>query len=449
MRKYKTIIVKNRVLELEKDIDFINKNIDEYGNLFYIMNTQYDEFGNVEVDCFDILERFLEQGYFYKNILIFPVTEYQDVTFKDNVGYILWLSKDNKNNYFIKDPIREEHIWKNVEWGKRTKNYHEKGKDPGNVWIPTIDDGKGKITKHITLDTTEIIQRLIDMSNCDGNYKILEGTLNINQSNDNEKSVSEKTIDNDVNNYTIYFKTSENMIDLEDNSIGQAITSPPYWNLKDYFKEGQIGQESYEVYLDRLHKVFNATYAKLKKNGTLWININVRRKQGKVNLNPNDIIKICKEIGYYYKGIVIWHKSSGIPVGESNLVDRYEFVFIFSKNKNKKFETSILSEFDDYKNSSIGGKAFWNINRRAGSVGKGYEHPAIFPTELVNRTILLSSDKNESILDPFLGSGTTLIAAMENDRSFVGYEFNEEFKKLIDYRLTKEEVKEKELVKYI
>src|SRR5699024_7795541 len=73
--------------------------------------------------------------------------------------YILWFAK-SENSYFNKDAIREPHIWKNVERGRREKNYSSKGKDPSNVWIPTKDNGKGKITEHISLKIEGGIERL-------------------------------------------------------------------------------------------------------------------------------------------------------------------------------------------------------------------------------------------------------------------------------------------------
>ena len=81
---------------------------------------------------------------------------------KKNVRYLLWCVKNTEENYFDKDKIREKHIWKDVEWGKRSQNYNPLGKDPGNVWLPTEDDGKGKIINHIALDFESVINRCID-----------------------------------------------------------------------------------------------------------------------------------------------------------------------------------------------------------------------------------------------------------------------------------------------
>lgn len=71
----------------------------------------------------------------------------------------------NANQYFFnKDPIRERHIWEKVEWGKRKKNYNPKGKDPGDVWLKTDDDGKANITKHIPLSKKQVLERIILLS---------------------------------------------------------------------------------------------------------------------------------------------------------------------------------------------------------------------------------------------------------------------------------------------
>ncbi|MGP1544533.1 MAG: DNA-methyltransferase, partial [Candidatus Fimenecus sp.] len=231
---------------------------------------------------------------------------------------------------------------------------------------------------------------------------------------------------------------SEDMCDIENESVKLVVTSPPYWNLKDYFKIGQIGQESYATYLKRMKTVWSECYKKLSPEGSLWININIRVRDGKVIMIPHDFVKICQEIGYFYKGIIIWHKSSGIPTGDKNIVDRHEYVLIFTKSEGFAVDKNAFSSFSDYKNDKMNGRAFWNINRKAGSVGKKYIHPAIFPNDLVERIIKISTSQVDILVDPFLGSGTSLIAANINNRSFIGYEYNECFKKLMQSRFEAE-----------
>ena len=94
-----------------------------------------------------------------------------------------------------------------------------------------------------------------------------------------------------------------------------------------------------------------------------------------------------------------------------------------------------ITSFADYKNKKINGGLFWNINRKAGSVGKQFIHPAIYPNELVKRIVLSCTQEKQVVLDPFLGSGTTLIASILANRSCYGYEYNEGFKDLINNRI--------------
>lgn len=423
--------ISNTISDLQKYYDRISDD----GCFFAMITTEYDKKGNATGDIFDVIHSASEVGYKYINTIVYPTADSQHVVFDDNVKYVIWLCKNVQKMRFNKDPIREKHIWKDVEWGKRAKNYNPKGKDPGNVWIPTEDDGKANITNHILLDDEDVINRIIMMTSCQDDYVILENgkaegiELEITRtSKERENSVSGRVI----------FGSSELMSQIQNKSVKVAITSPPYWDLKDYFKEGQIGQESYEDYILRMRKVWKECYKKIVEDGSLWININIRNQKGNVILIPYDIIRECKQIGFYYKGIIIWHKSSGIPTGDKNIVDRHEYVLVFSKSEDFAVDLAKLSTFSDYKNDIINGKAFWNINRKAGSVGKKYIHPAIYPNQLVSRIITVSSDSGDLVLDPFLGSGTSLISALQTNRNFVGYEYYEGFKDLMISRFVPE-----------
>lgn len=423
---------------IEKTITLLKEkysSIDDNGCFFAIVRTEYNENGNDVHDFFEVIAAADELGYDYVNTIVYPSSVSQNVAFIDNVKYVVWLSKNHLHMKFSKDAIREKHIWKDVEWGKRSQNYNPKGKDPGNVWIPTEDDGHAKITKHILLDDAGVINRLLAMSDCGNNYEIYESDIKIQSLK--FKSHMHKPVNDSIFN-KVFFKSSENMCNIEDESIKLVVTSPPYWNLKDYFKKGQIGQESYNTYLIRMKTVWSECYKKLSSEGSLWININIRVRDGRVIMIPYDFVKICQEIGYFYKGIVIWHKSSGIPTGNKNIVDRHEYVLIFSKSEGFAVDKNTFSSFSDYKNDTMNGRAFWNINRKAGSVGKKYIHPAIFPNDLVNRIIKISTSQGDIVVDPFLGSGTSLIAASINNRSFIGYEYYEGFKELMQSRFEAE-----------
>ena len=409
--------------------------LDDSGCFFALFATEYDERGNVRHDIFQLIARAVQLGYTYVNTIVYPTALPQQAAFTDNARYVLWLCKDIDRMEFHKDAIREKHIWKDVEWGRREKNYNPKGKDPGNVWIPTEDDGHAHITGHILLSDEEVIARLQAMSG-DGDVEIVLDKL---PRADLAPAPSPETpaVSAPVQG-TVIFSSSESMNAVPDGSVGVAVTSPPYWDLKDYFKKGQIGQESYEDYLRRMEAVWRQCHAKLRSDGSLWVNINVRRRRGRVILIPLDFIKMCRSIGFFYKGIFLWHKSSGIPTGDKNIVDRHEYVLVFSKREDFSVPAGLQAGFRDYKHSAMNGGTFWNINRKAGSVGKKYIHPAIYPNELVRRIVLLTTAPGETVLDPFLGSGTSLIAALGCARSFVGYEFNDGFRELMDSRFERE-----------
>ncbi len=411
--------------------------LSEDGCFFAILRTEYDSYGNVMHDFFDVIEYADNIGYQYINTIVFPLKERQYNSFSDNVGFIVWLAKDRTKMRFNKDPIRESHIWEKVEWGGRKKNYNPKGKDPGNVWIPTEDDGNANITKHLLLDLDSIINRLVLMTESQNDYVLYNGPKDFSN---RELSIDEycSTVKNSSIFNKVFFGTSENMHLIPDALVSVIVTSPPYWDLKDYYKEGQTGQENYDAYLTRMLNVWTECYHKLNTDGSLWININTRMKNGKMIPLPHDFIKMCRGLGFYYKGIIVWHKSSGIPTNDKNLSDHHEYVLLFSKKQEFSVKRLEFSAISDYKNDEINGGAFWNINRKAGSVGKKYIHPAIYPNELVDRIIRLSSNESDIVLDPFLGSGTSLIAAAQNNRSFYGYEFNENFRGLMESRFSSE-----------
>ena len=253
-----------------------------------------------------------------------------------------------------------------------------------------------------------------------------------------------------VNEFKIYFKSSENMSEVDSNAVKTVITSPPYWDLKNYLVENQIGyNEKYDEYHNRLNKVWKECYRILKENGSIWINITFRFYEGKLYLIPFDIINNMENLGFIYLGAFIWHKPSGIPSSSKNLSNHFEYILFFVKNTNKfKFNDNELWN-DDYGflgNGKIGN--VWRIVKKAGTVGKEIPHPAIYPNELVERIIKITSKENDVILDPFLGSGTTLISSVNINRRFKGYEINDkEYKKIIKLRIESE--LKNELTRYL
>ena len=235
----------------------------------------------------------------------------------------------------------------------------------------------------------------------------------------------------------IFHKSSENMQELENNSISLTVTSPPY----------NIGKDSDldltdDEYWAMMKNIFTETYRVTESGGRLVVNV--------ANLGRKPYIPFSKyftelliEIGFIMRGEIIWQKSKGANanvawgswLSASNPVirDIHEYCLVFSKDslkKSSKGESSI--EKEEFMESTL---SIWNINpARAKKIG----HPAPFPIELPQKFINLYTYKNDLILDPFLGSGTTAIAAKLLKRNFVGYEIEEKYIAIANSRLKTE-----------
>jgi site-specific DNA-methyltransferase (adenine-specific) len=253
---------------------------------------------------------------------------------------------------------------------------------------------------------------------------------------------------------------SRNMSELPDNSIHLAITSPPYWQLKDYGTEDQIGfHDSYENYINNLNLVWKECYRVLHNGCRICINIGDQFARavyyGRYKVIPirEEIIKFCENIGFDYMGAIIWQKvttsnttGGGIQMGSypfprnGILKLDYEFILVFKKlgdaPKPAKEQKELSQMTAEEWNTFFAGH--WNF---AGA--RQNNHIAMFPEELPRRLIRMFSFVGESILDPFVGSGTTALAARNLDRNSVGYEINSEFIPVIKDKL---EVRQKDMI---
>lgn len=239
---------------------------------------------------------------------------------------------------------------------------------------------------------------------------------------------------------------------IHDKSIHLVITSPPYWQLKDYGTEEQIGyHESYESYINNLNLAWKECYRVLHPGCRLCINIGDQFARsvyyGRYKVIPirTEIIKFCETIEFDYMGAVIWQKVTtcnttggatimgSFPYPRNGILKLdYEFILLFKKQgvspaptKEQK-ELSTMTK-DDW-NTFFSGHWYF-----AGAKQDG--HIAMFPLELPVRLIKMFSFPNETVLDPFLGSGTTALAARNLGRSSVGYEINSDFIPIIKNKL--------------
>jgi hypothetical protein len=154
---YQTIIANREEIN---DWDSLISDLQDNGILWVISNDIYEK-DKTEPLTFELIENLTNKGLILKNVILW-INRFEEINniLINNYKNILFFVK-SEDYYFNKDPIREKHIWKDVEWGQRAKNYNPKGKDPSNVWILTEDDNKGKITGFKPLDLNEVIKRCI------------------------------------------------------------------------------------------------------------------------------------------------------------------------------------------------------------------------------------------------------------------------------------------------
>lgn len=257
--------------------------------------------------------------------------------------------------------------------------------------------------------------------------------------------------------HRIVFGDSRSLNEINDKSVQLIITSPPYWQLKDYGTEDQIGfNDSYEEYINNLNLVWQECYRVLSDGCRMCINIGDQFARsvyyGRYKVIPirTEIIRFCESLGMDYMGAIIWQKATtmntsgggaimgSFPYPRNGILKMdYEFILLFKKLGNAPKPTeeqkrlSVISkeEWGQYFSSH------WNFNGV-----KQYEHIAMFPEELPKRLIKMFSFAGETVLDPFAGSGTTSLAAKHLGRNSIGYEINKSFAPVIKSKLFEEQI---------
>lgn len=245
--------------------------------------------------------------------------------------------------------------------------------------------------------------------------------------------------------HTLVTGDSRNMRLMPDKSVELIITSPPYWQLKDYGNDEQIGfNESYETYINNLNLVWSECNRILKDGCRLCINIGDQFARsvyyGRYKVIPirTEIIRFCEILGLDYMGAVIWQKQTtmhttggGVVMGSfpyprnGILKIDYEFILIFKKQGKSPIPTPEQKKLSEISKDEWN-KLFASHWTFGGAKQDG--HIAVFPEELPARLIKMFSFVGETIFDPFMGSGTTALAARNLERNSIGYEINPDFK---------------------
>jgi site-specific DNA-methyltransferase (adenine-specific) len=244
--------------------------------------------------------------------------------------------------------------------------------------------------------------------------------------------------------HTIINGDSRQMSELKDKSVHLIVTSPPYWQLKDYGSDNQIGfNDSYENYINNLNLVWAECFRVLHDGCRLCVNIGDQFARsvyyGRYKVIPihAEIIRFCETAGFDFMGQIIWQKATtmnttgggavmgSFPHPRNGIVKLdFEYILLFKKQGNapkptaeQKAQSAMTNEeWNTYFNGH------WYFNG-----AKQDKHLAMFPEELPRRLITMFSFPNETVLDPFLGSGTTSLAAKNLNRNSIGYEINADF----------------------
>jgi len=260
----------------------------------------------------------------------------------------------------------------------------------------------------------------------------------------------------------IFVKNSMKMDDIPSHSVHLVITSPPYFDAKMYSREpieGDLGNiHTLDEWFEKISEVWREVFRVLEPGRKFFVNIMnlpIRLEDGSfrtLNL-VGRTIDICESIGFIFKRDIIWHKTNGVrahfgtyPYPGGILINNmHEFILEFDKPQKKGFNKYAHLTKEQKEQSKLD-KEFWLSIKKSdvwvmkpqGS-GDNRSHPAPFPYELPYRLIKAFSFVGETVLDPFVGSGTTLLAAADLKRNGIGYEINPEIafealKSLKDYQ---------------
>jgi site-specific DNA-methyltransferase (adenine-specific) len=245
---------------------------------------------------------------------------------------------------------------------------------------------------------------------------------------------------------------------LETGCVQCIVTSPPYWGLRDYNVEEQVGLvESLPQYLNRLTEIFAEARRVLADDGVFWLNIGDSYTSGNRGwrapdrknparamsvrpntpdgLKPKDLIGLpwrlafaLQEDGWFLRTDIVWNKPNAMPESVRDRPNRsHEFIFMFTKSERYKYDREAVREPNGRNLRSV-----WNINTKPFPGA----HFATFPPALIKPCILSSTDANDIVLDPFFGAGTVGVVAEQLKRRYVGIELNPEYVAMATMRLS-------------
>ncbi len=250
--------------------------------------------------------------------------------------------------------------------------------------------------------------------------------------------------------------------EVQDKTFHTCVTSPPYWGMRDYDHREQIGAEdTLTEYVENLVECFREVRRVLRDDGTLWLNVgNTYTSGGRawraadsknkgramsyrpntpMGLKPKDLIGVAwivamalQSDGWYLRSDIIWHKPNCQPESVKDRVTvSHEYLFMFSKSESYFFDQEAIKELRADGLGRKNRRSVWTINTEPFKDA----HFAVFPRSLVRPCILAGSPVDGFVLDPFFGSGTVGVVAIETGRNCVGVEAKPEYVEIARKRI--------------
>ena len=256
---------------------------------------------------------------------------------------------------------------------------------------------------------------------------------------------------------------------LRPEGVQCCVTSPPYWGLRDYGTEGQIGLESTpQEYVEKMVEVFGEVRRVLRDDGTLWLNIGDSYSQGGYDfgMKPKDLCLIpyrlilaLQDDGWWVRSQIVWAKKSAMPESvRDRPTSAWEPIFLLTKSQKYYYDAEAVRQGLDGNPDIRSRASTFAQQSQTGNHGQGAEtistvganlrnvwhlgpepfpdaHFATFPTEIPRRAIMAGSKKGDTVLDPFLGSGTTCVVANQLERDSIGIELSPEYAEMAEKRI--------------
>lgn len=249
---------------------------------------------------------------------------------------------------------------------------------------------------------------------------------------------------------------------LPKESVQCVVTSPPYWGLRDYNIDGQIGlEETLPQFINRLVTIFREIHRVLKPSGTVWLNIGDGYTSGnrgwrapdKKNparamsvrpntpegLKPKDLIGVpwrlalaLQQDGWFLRSDIVWNKPNAMPESVKDRPTRaHEYIFMFSKNEKYYYDYEAIKEPRDDGKGQRNKRSVWDINTEPFKEA----HFATFPSKLIEPCISAGSRAGDFVLDPFFGSGTVGVVCNRLGRKYIGIELHPAYIALAEKRM--------------